>query len=219
MLLSLLDAIPALAAGCAVIIKPSEVTPRFVDPLRQTLAAVPALAPVVAFVQGAGETGAALIEVVDCLCFTGSVATGRKVAEAAARRFIPAYLELGGKDPAIVLASADLDQASSGIVWGATANTGQSCQSVERVYVQRPVFEEFVRQVVAKAEQVRLAYPDPNDGELGPIIFERQAAILEEHLRDASARGARILTGGPDRAPWRRALAAPDGARRRYPPR
>ena len=196
LLLSLLDAIPALAAGCAVIIKPSEVAPRFVDPLRQTLAAVPALEPVVAFVQGAGETGAALIEVVDCVCFTGSVATGRKVAEAAARRFIPAYLELGGKDPTIVLASADLDQASSGIVWGATANTGQSCQSVERVYVQRPVFEEFVRLVVAKAEQVRLAYPDPNDGELGPIIFERQAAILEEHLRDACARGARILTGG-----------------------
>ena len=105
--LALIDAIPALAAGCAVLIKPSEVTPRFIRPLMRAIAEVPEIAAVAALIEGDGATGAAIIEHVDFVAFTGSVATGRKVGESAARAFIPASLELGGKDPMLVLASAD----------------------------------------------------------------------------------------------------------------
>ena len=114
--LSLIDAVPALVAGCAVLIKPSEVTPRFAEPLRRAIGAVPELAAVFDVVQGGRDTGAQLISKVDAICFTGSVATGRKVGMAAAEHFIPAFLELGGKDPAIVLPTADLEAASDGIL-------------------------------------------------------------------------------------------------------
>src|ERR671932_1274960 len=107
LLLSTIDTIPALLAGCAVVVKPSEIAPRFTRPLVEAIASVPKLRDVLVYIEGAGDTGATLIDGVDLVCFTGSVATGRKVAEAAARRFIPAFLELGGKDPAIALESAD----------------------------------------------------------------------------------------------------------------
>jgi acyl-CoA reductase-like NAD-dependent aldehyde dehydrogenase len=196
LLLSLIDAIPALLAGCAVIVKPSEIAPRFVEPLRQTIDDVAALRGVFAYVQGAAETGRALVDLVDCVCFTGSVATGRVVAEQAAKRFIPAFLELGGKDPAIVLASADLERASSAILWGGTANAGQSCLSIERVYVEAPVFDAFVELLEKKASAVRLAAPEIADGEIGPIIAAKQIAVIAEHLRDAAEKGARARTGG-----------------------
>jgi len=194
--LSLIDAVPALVAGCAVIIKPSEVTPRFVAPLRRALERVPELAAVLAFVTGAAETGRALVGAVDAICFTGSVATGRKVAEAAAARFIPAFLELGGKDPAVVLASADLEMATDVVLRGAIANNGHACMSLERIYVQRPLYGKFVERLVEKASGVRLAYPDPRSGYLGPLIFEAQARIIQAQLDEARARGARVLTGG-----------------------
>ncbi|MCU0760796.1 MAG: aldehyde dehydrogenase family protein [Steroidobacteraceae bacterium] len=194
--LSLIDAVPALVAGCAVIVKPSEVTPRFVGPLRRALARVPELAAVLEFVTGAADTGRALVSGVDAVCFTGSVATGRKVAEAAAARFIPAFLELGGKDPAIVLASADLEMATDVVLRGSIANNGHACMSLERVYVQRPVYAPFVERLVEKARAVRLAYPDPRSGYLGPLIFEPQARVIQAQLDDARARGARVLCGG-----------------------
>ena len=105
--LTLNDAIPALAAGCAVIVNPSEITPRFIRSLMQAIASVPALASVFAVIESDGDTGAALVEIVDFIAFAGSVATGRKVGESAARAFIPVNLELGGKDPMLVLASAN----------------------------------------------------------------------------------------------------------------
>lgn len=193
LLLSLIDAIPALLAGCAVVIKPSEVTPRFIAPIVDSIAAVPALASVLAYVAGAGETGATLIDDVDAVCFTGSVPTGMKVGEHAARRFIPAFLELGGKDPAVVLASADLDHASSAILWGGTANAGQSCLSIERIYVDATIFEPFVELLVEKARNLRFV---PQGGELGPIIADKQVAVIAEHLADAHERGAKARTGG-----------------------
>lgn len=196
LLLSLIDAVPALLAGCAVIIKPSEITPRFIQPLLKTIAAVPRLHDVLTYVEGAGDTGSALIDQVDLVCFTGSVATGRKVAEMAAKRFIPAFLELGGKDPAIVLETADLGLATSAILWGAVVNTGQSCLSIERIYVAESIIEPFVTQLVAKAKQLQLAFPAADSGPIGPIIAERQAAIIEAHLRDAVAKGAVIHCGG-----------------------
>ena len=119
LMLSCLDPVPALFAGSAVIVKPSEVAPRFVEPLMQTIRAVPELAGVFTFVTGDGETGQQLIKLIDLLCFTGSVPNGRKVAVACAQRLIPAYLELGGKDPAIVTETADLDAAATAVLRGA----------------------------------------------------------------------------------------------------
>ncbi|MEH2367033.1 aldehyde dehydrogenase family protein [Nostoc sp.] len=196
LLLSTIDTIPALLAGCAVIVKPSEIAPRFVAPLKTALNAVPELRDVLTFVEGAGETGSVLIENVDLVCFTGSVATGRKVAQAAAKQFIPAFLELGGKDPAIVLESANLELATSAILWGSVVNTGQSCLSIERIYVAESIFEKFYHQLVAKAHRLELAYPTVESGEIGPIIAEKQAAIISDHLLDAVEKGAVIHCGG-----------------------
>jgi acyl-CoA reductase-like NAD-dependent aldehyde dehydrogenase len=196
LLLSILDAIPALMAGGAVIVKPSEVTPRFVAPLMAVIQRHPGLASVLAFITGDGETGAALIGQVDALCFTGSVATGLKVAESCARHFIPAFLELGGKDPAIVLSSADPDVAASIVLRGSVQATGQACQSIERVYVPGEMADAFVARLVARAEAVELNYPDIGRGQVGPFIFGKQAGIVAGHLADAVARGAKIRTGG-----------------------
>jgi acyl-CoA reductase-like NAD-dependent aldehyde dehydrogenase len=196
LLLSMIDALPALLAGCAVWIKPSEVTPRFVEPLRRIVRAVPALAPVLEIFAGDGRTAVAMIDLGDCLCFTGSVATGRKVAIQAAAKFIPAFLELGGKDPLIVLEGADLAAASDAALRGSVLATGQACQSIERIYVSRAIHDEFLALLCEKARAVRFNYPAIGVGEIGPIIFEAQARILEAQIADARDRGAQILTGG-----------------------
>jgi len=196
LLLSAIDTIPALLAGCAVIVKPSEIAPRFMQPLVKTIALVPELRDILAYVPGAGGTGSALIESVDLVCFTGSVATGKKVAEAAAKQFIPAFLELGGKDPAIVLASADLELATSAILWGSVVNAGQSCLSIERIYVAESIGDRFVEKLVAKAKNLKLAYPSVEEGQIGPIIAEKQADIIAEHLQDAVEKGAMVHCGG-----------------------
>lgn len=196
LLLSTIDAIPALLAGCAVIIKPSEIAPRFIKPLMTAVNNVSILKDILTFVEGDGVTGAFLVENVDLICFTGSVETGKKVAQAGATSFIPAFLELGGKDPAIVLASANLDLATSGILWGSVVNTGQSCLSIERIYVAKSIFEQFVKQLVQKAQSLQLAYPDLESGEIGPIIASRQALIIREHLQDAVEKGAVVHCGG-----------------------
>ncbi len=195
LLLSLIDSIPALLAGCAVIVKPSEVTPRFVEPMMAAIAEVPALASILQYIPGNGQVGAALISAIDLVCFTGSVATGKKVYQAAAEFFIPAYLELGGKDPALVFEGADLDLASSALLWASTSNCGHSCLSIERIYVQAQIFDEFVEKIVAKAKQIKLAHPSVNDGQIGPIIAERQVEIINDHLKDAIEKGAILHTG------------------------
>ncbi len=194
--LSMIDTIPALLAGCSVIIKPSEVTPRFALPLQAAIAQVPALAGVLQIVQGDGATGSALIDVVDAVCFTGSVATGRKVAVQAAGRLIPAFLELGGKDPLIITATADLDRAVTAALRGSVLSTGQACQSIERIYVAREIYLQFIEGLTKAASQVRLNQPDIGVGEIGPIIFPKQAGILADQIADAIAKGARVLSGG-----------------------
>jgi acyl-CoA reductase-like NAD-dependent aldehyde dehydrogenase len=194
--LSLIDAVPALAAGCAVLVKPSEVTPRFVAPLVAATAEVPEMAAILAFAPGDGATGAALIGEVDFVCFTGSVPTGRKVAEAAARAFIPASLELGGKDPMIVLASADPERAAAIALRASIVNTGQACQSIERVYVARAIAGPFLDALVPQAKAVRLNHPDIGDGDIGPFIVDRQARIVAAQIADAQAKDAQVLTGG-----------------------
>ncbi len=194
--LAMIDAIPALAAGCAVMIKPSEIAPRFIAPLRAAIAEVPELAEVLALIEGDGGTGAALVGAVDYVAFTGSVATGRRVATAAAAAFIPASLELGGKDPMIVLASADPDWAAGVALRASVLATGQACQSIERVYVDRAIAGPFLQALVAAAEAVTLNWPDIGAGELGPFIDGRQAAVVQAQIDDAVARGARVLAGG-----------------------
>ncbi len=196
LLLALIDAIPALLAGCAVVIKPSELTPRFIEPLRACIDAVPAVAAVASVHAGEGDLGAAIIELVDSVCFTGSVATGSRVAEAAARRFIPANLELGGKDPAIVCDDADIERAAAAICWGGMVNAGQSCLSIERVHVQHPVVDRFAAALAEQAEGLRLNHPDPAVGEIGPIISAAQADIIRRHLDDAASKGGVFLAGG-----------------------
>jgi mutator protein MutT len=194
--LSLIDAIPALLAGCAALVKPSEVTPRFIAPLAASVAAVPELAAVLAFVQGGAATGAALVDLVDVVCFTGSVETGRKVAQAAARRLVPAFLELGGKDPLLVTASADVEVAADVALRASCVGTGQACQSIERIYVHRSLYERFVERLVAKARAIEPNWPDLNRGTLGPFIFARQADVVAAQIAEAVARGARVLCGG-----------------------
>jgi acyl-CoA reductase-like NAD-dependent aldehyde dehydrogenase len=196
MMLSLLDAVPALFAGSAVLLKPSEVTPRFVEPLMQTVRKVPELAEVFDVVLGDGRTGQDVVQQVDLICFTGSVPNGRKVAVACAERLIPCFLELGGKDPAIVTADADIDRATTAVLRGGVYATGQVCYSVERVYVHESIHDRFVDELVRKAKQVTLNDQNPLEGHIGPFIFVRQPQIVESHLKDAVEKGAKVLTGG-----------------------
>ena len=196
LLLSLVDAIPALLAGCSIILKPSEVTSRFVKPFIAALNKVPALRQVFSVVTGAGETGQTLINNVDSICFTGSVATGRKVGESCAKRFIPAFLELGGKDPAIVCGDANVDMAAKALCWGSMVNAGQSCMSIERVYVHQDIADEFKQKLTANVAQLKHNYPDLQQGQVGPIISDKQVAIVKAQLADAKAKGATFLCGG-----------------------
>jgi len=195
LLLTLIDAIPALAAGCTVLAKPSEVAPRFVSLLRESVHNA-GLEQVFKLVTGNGETGQAVIDACDHLCFTGSVATGRKVALACAQRFIPVSLELGGKDPALVLSDADIEHAARAIAWAGFANAGQSCTSIERIYVEASVAETFITALVHQASVLELNDADPKHGRIGPIIAASQIALIRRHLDDASAKGARALIGG-----------------------
>jgi acyl-CoA reductase-like NAD-dependent aldehyde dehydrogenase len=197
-ILTLNPTVQALMAGNAVVLKPSEVTPfsgRLVAELFEE-AGVPS--GVVNVVSGDGETGAFLVESdVDKICFTGSVATGRRIAEVCGRRLVPCTLELGGKDPMIVCADADLERAAGGAVFGGFLNAGQFCCGTERVYVVDSAYDEFVRRVVEKVRALRLG----SDGEydIGPMIWPRQLEVVERHVRDALDKGARVLVGGKRR--------------------
>lgn len=195
-LLATLDAIPALIAGCAVIVKPSEITPRFIPPVMESVRAVPELYNILRFVVGDARTGQAIVERADMVCFTGSINTGRKIAEACARRLVPLYLEMGGKDAAIVAPGADLERASTAILRGSAFATGQICFSTERVYVHESLHDRFVDLLVKKSEALSLSFPDPHSGHIGPFIFEKQAATVDRHIDDALAKGAKLLTGG-----------------------
>jgi len=193
--------IPALAAGNAVVLKPSELTPATGALIGEIAARAKLPENLVQIVQGGGEIGGALIEAApDKVFFTGSVETGRKIAGACAAKLIPSVLELGGKDAMIVLADADLEIASSAAVWGSFMNCGQACLSVERVYVEKSVAAQFTGLCVVKTKKLRLGPPSDPDAEIGPMIRARQVERVERQLRDAVARGAKILTGGERRA-------------------
>lgn len=196
LLLALIDTIPALLAGCAVLLKPSEVTPRWIEVLRDALEHTPSLSGSLSVVCGGAEVGQGVVELSDYVCFTGSVSTGRRVAEACAARLIPVNLELGGKDPAVILEGADLERVSAALCWGGMVNAGQSCLSIERVYVHERLFEPLALRLTERAQALRLNDADVRIGELGPIISARQAEVIDTHLADARSRGAKLLCGG-----------------------
>lgn len=191
-----IDVVPALAAGAAVILKPSEVTPLSALELARGWAEIGA-PPVLAVVTGAGETGAAVVDNVDYVQFTGSTKTGKRIAAACVERLIPYSLELGGKDPSIVLADADIDRAAYGVAFGGLFNAGQVCISVERVYVEAPVYDEFVQKLAAHVRELRQGA----DGripkyDVGALANDAQRDIVSSHVEDAIAKGATALTGG-----------------------
>lgn len=193
--LSLFDAVPALLAGAAVVVKPSEFTPLTVRAAVEGWAEIGA-PPVFACVIGYAETGEALVDNSDFVQFTGSTRTGAKVAQRAAGQLVPFGLELGGKDPAIVCADADLEHAAAGIAFGGLTNAGQMCTSVERIYVEDAAHDEFVRLLAEKVRGLRQNAGHGFDTDLGPLVTEAQAAIVRRHVADAVAKGATVVTGG-----------------------
>jgi acyl-CoA reductase-like NAD-dependent aldehyde dehydrogenase len=191
------DAIPALAAGNAVLLKPSEVTPLTSLMLAEAFRECGMPADVLQIPIGGAETGTALIDAVDFVMFTGSTATGKKVMARAAETLTPVALELGGKDPMIVLADADLERAANAATYYAMQNGGQTCVSVERVYVEAPIYERFVDAVTERVKALRQGPPaGPGTVEVGAITFAPQLDIISRHVDQARDAGARITTGG-----------------------
>lgn len=189
----LMDGIAALAAGCAVLLKPSERTPLTAELLLRGW--LDSGAPeVMAIVQGAREAVEAVVDNSDYVQFTGSSATGAKVMERAARRLTPVSLELGGKDPMIVLEDADIQLAANAAVWGSMFNAGQTCVSVERVYVLEQVYDKFVEAVVSAVKNLKMGAGEGFD--FGAQIDDSQVDVTAKHVDDAIARGAKALTGG-----------------------
>ncbi|TSD95598.1 aldehyde dehydrogenase family protein [Skermania sp. ID1734] len=191
-----IDVVPALAAGAAVLLKPSEVTPLGGELLVRGWQEIGA-PPVLALATGRGETGAAVVANVDYVQFTGSTRTGRVIAKACAERLIPYSLELGGKDPALVLADADLDRAAYGVAFGGLLNAGQVCVSVERVYVEAPVYDEFVAKLTKHVGELRQGADDRGYRyDVGALANAAQRDVVQRHVDEAVAGGARAVVGG-----------------------
>jgi acyl-CoA reductase-like NAD-dependent aldehyde dehydrogenase len=194
------DSIPAMMAGNSVLLKPSEVTPLTSMLMGEALRECGLPEDVYQVIPGYGETAEAMIDEVDVVMFTGSTATGRKVMERAARTLTPVSLELGGKDPMIVCADAPLERAANAAVHYSMQNAGQSCTSTERVYVEEPIYDEFVRLVTDRVRGLRQSAPGgPGSVDLGAVISPPQADIIERHVNDAVEKGARVLAGGARR--------------------
>lgn len=183
--------IPALIAGNAIVLKPSEITPRVGQLIADLFKGLEVPENLITIVQGDGAVGTALVEAdVDFVVFTGSTATGKKVAHACAEKLLPCVVELGGKDAAIVLKDADLDRAANGILWGAMMNAGQNCGAVERVYVEKSIVTDLTKKIVDAAKALRM-----ND-DVGPLTTAAQRAIVEKHVAAAKEAGAEVLAGG-----------------------
>jgi acyl-CoA reductase-like NAD-dependent aldehyde dehydrogenase len=194
------EVVMALMAGNAVVVKPSELTPltslKFAEIFRQ--AQLPS--GLVEVVPGNGSTGAALVEAgIDKIMFTGSVATGKRVAEAAAKHLTPVVLELGGKDPMIVLEDANIPNAARAAIWGGFNNSGQACASIERCYVHESIAPQFIESVLKETAALRQGPTTSEEIDVGAMTTERQLQIVEEHIAGAVERGAKVLIGGKRR--------------------
>ena len=191
------DAIPALMAGAAVVIKPSEVTPLVAMEIVRAWKEEVGGPDVIDVVNGTADTGGALIDEADFLQFTGSERTGRVVMKRAADTLTPVSLELGGKDPMIVLRDANVDRAANAAAFGGMGNTGQICMAIERVYVEDPVYDEFVDKLTARVRELRQGVDDRSfKQDVGPMTFPPQVEVVSDHVEDAREKGARITTGG-----------------------
>ena len=192
------DAVPALAAGNTVVLKPASITPLSSMLMAEGMREVGVPDGVFLVATGSGGTvGNALVESVDMLHFTGSTEVGRRLMEDGAKRLLPVTLELGGKDPMVVLRDANIERAANAAVWGALQNAGQTCISVERVYVESDAYEPFVAKVVEKVKRLRIGSSDgPGKVDLGALTSPEQVEIIQEHIRDAVEKGARVETGG-----------------------
>ncbi len=192
------QAASAIAAGNAVVVKPSELTPHSGAWIEELFRRAGAPAGLVRVVQGDAVTGDALVGSpgISRVIFTGSGEVGRLVAERAARRLCPVTLELGGKDPMLVLAAADLDRAIEGALWGSFSNCGQICSGVERIYVEGDLYEPFAAGLAQRASELRLGAGENPQTDVGPLISERQRAKVEELITDAVSCGAEVLSGG-----------------------
>jgi len=194
------EAVMALMAGNAVVLKPSELTPFIGLKIGEIFEKAGLPERVVQVVTGAGATGAALVEATpDKIMFTGSVVTGKKIAEAAAKNLTSVVLELGGKDPMIVFADANLELAAAAAVWGAFCNAGQSCSSVERLYVEELAAEKLTNLIVEKTKKLKLGKGSDETTDIGAMSSERQLKIVKDHISDFEKAGARVLTGGGSR--------------------
>ena len=188
----------ALMAGNGVVLKPASLTPLIGDRIRQTFEKAGLPEGLIRTVHGGGRIGDALVKsTAGKIFFTGSVEVGRKVGVECAKRMKGSVLELGGKDPQIVCADADLANAVSGAVWGGFANAGQTCSGIERVYVVDQVADAFLEGVVRETERLTVGDPRGWTTEIGPMISEDQAKIVTELVDDAVKNGAKKLTGGP----------------------
>ena len=191
------DAIAALMAGNAVVLKPSDVTPLCNLLMAEGMKAAGLPEDVMPVATGGGGTGAALVDQADMIMFTGSTATGKKIMAQAAETLTPVSLELGGKDPMIVLRDADIDRAANAAVAYGLANGGQVCTSVERVYVEEQVYEEFVGKVVENVRALRQGPPgEAGSVDVGAVTFAPQIDVVESHVKDAVEKGAKVLVGG-----------------------
>ena len=191
------DAVPALMAGNSVVLKPSSITPMTSLLIQEGWREIGAPDDVYLVATGAGGVGSALIDHVDMVHFTGSTETGKKVMAQAAETVTPVTLELGGKDPMVVCADADLERAANAALFYSMQNGGQTCISVERVYVEEPVYEEFVSKVTNKARELRQGVPaGPGSIDVGAMTMAEQADIVERHVKDAVEKGAKVVVGG-----------------------
>ncbi|MEP6924995.1 MAG: aldehyde dehydrogenase family protein [Pyrinomonadaceae bacterium] len=204
------EVVMALMAGNAVVLKPSELTPLVGLKIGELFQKAGLPKDVLQIVTGDGQAGAALVKAgVNKIMFTGSVATGKKIAAAAAETLTPVVLELGGKDPMLVFADANLDVAASAAVWGAFANSGQTCASVERLYVQESIAPQFIERVVNLTEKLCQTYGSEENSEVGSMVSERQLEIVENHVNNAIENGAKVLTGGKRNAKFNGAFFEP----------
>ncbi len=204
-LLPLIDMVPALIAGNAAVLKPSEVAPYCTQYAVEAMHKTGIPEDVVQIVHGDGRTGAVLVEYVDYITFTGSTAVGREVAMRAAERLIPFSMELGGKDPSIVLKDADIDMAATGLMRGAFENAGQACISIERAYVEAPIYDRLVERVCHYAKQLKVGVEDGMEEHVGSMTNLRELERTESHIKDALEKGAELVCGGkrrPDLGPF-----------------
>jgi succinate-semialdehyde dehydrogenase/glutarate-semialdehyde dehydrogenase len=199
-LLAIGDAIPALLAGNAVIVKPSELTPLSADLARELFIGAGLDSRLLTMLHGSGDAGAELIRHVDYIGFTGGTVTGRNVAVAAADRLVPFSLELGGKNPMIVLEGASIEDAASGLVVGAFSNSGQTCISIERAYVQENIFDKFCSRVQQKTAALKIGWSKAWDLDVGSLISAGHADKVQSHIAEATRLGGRVIVGGRKRS-------------------